>query len=600
MPGKLSQFWKELKRRRVPRLMAVYAGSAYVIFEASTLIFPRWGLPDWSIDLVLYLLVLGIIITFIVGWVYNITPEGIEKTTPLRQDQDGMEVKDSTAWRIATFASILVIICLIVFHILSGKGKERSIFDLEKSIAVLPFEYYNMDPEAEDIGDAFTNEIITQLYKIKGFDRIISHTSSLQYKGSNRPSIPTIGGELNVNFIIEGSLEQQKDSVAIQVQVIESVSDDHLWADEFRGSWDEIFSIRADIAKKIAEELKTILTRDEEVQIEEKPTENVIAYELYLLANQNSLKYNEESILKAITLYESAIELDPEFALAYVGMGKAYMSLFWEANWLPGDAYGKAREAIVKALEINDQLAETHAALANIRLSYDWDLEKAEKDFKRAIDLNPNLPDIYSGYKSLLEIMCRYEECHLRARQALYLNPNSVDAQNYYSYSFFNIGHADSAITYLKEQTKSHPESLGAHYLLGCTYLFTGAYEDAIEELEIAVEMDSISQPYRFYLGIAYARMGVMEETRMHLEKFEELEKDSRTVSFGKAVLLAELGVVDSAIYWLQRSFEERYRHLLYLKTVQTMFEPVRSDPGFLEVYHKIWPEQTEHQGSKL
>jgi TolB-like protein/Flp pilus assembly protein TadD len=592
MPNKLSQFWQELKRRRIPRLMTIYAGSAYVIFEASTLIFPRWGLPDWSIDLVLYLLILGVIITFIVGWVSDISPEGIEKTKSLRQDQDGKEVKDSTAWRIATYASLLVITGLIVFQIFSGKVKERSIFNLEKSIAVLPFDYYNMDPESEDIGDAFTNEIITQLYKIKGFDRIISHTSSLQYKGSNRRSIPTIGEELNVNFIIEGSLEQQNDSVAIKVQVIESASDDNLWAEEYKGNWDEIFSIRADIAKKIAAELNTILTPNEVVQIEEKSTDNVIAYELYLLGNQNSIEFNEEGLLKAITLYESAIELDPEFALAYVGMGRAYMDLFWHANWLPDDAYGKARDAIVKALEINEQLAEAHSALANIHLFYDWDLEKAEQGFRKAITLNPSQSDSYSGYSNLLEILCRYEECHLRARQSLNLDPNSIGLQNYYWYTFFNIGHADSAVILLKKQIKSHPESLGAHYLLGCTYLFLGDYRNAIEELEIALRIDSISQPYRLYLGIACARNGMIDKTRMHLEIFEELEEASRTVSFGKAVLLAELGEVDSAIFWLQRSFEEKYRHLLYLKTIQTMFEPIRSDPRFLEVYHNIWPEE--------
>jgi len=196
----------------------------------------------------------------------------------------------------------VVIAALIVLNILPRISGSKKISRMEKSIAVLPFYFYSSDAEAEDIGDALANEITTQLCKVTGFDRVISHTSTRQFKGSDRLSIPEIGKALNANFIIEGSLERQNEEVSIQIQIIEAASDDHLWANEFKGKWEGIFSIRADIAKEVAGELQTILSPEEIKEIEKTPTNNLDAYEYYLLGNHLMEDGTPVSIRKAMVL----------------------------------------------------------------------------------------------------------------------------------------------------------------------------------------------------------------------------------------------------------------------------------------------------------
>jgi len=589
-PNKLSQFWQELKRRRVIHVIVVYATVAFVIIELINNITEPLKLPEWTPTLVIIILLVGFPLVIIFSWIFDVTPEGLEKTKPLKKVEKREETIVVNSWRIAVYVCIVIITGLLAFNILSNRSKPGKDRSLEKSIAVLPFYYYNIDQDAEDIGDAFANEIITQLYKIKGFDRIISHTSTLKYKGADKLSMTEIGNELNANFIIEGSLERQHEDVSIQIQIIQADSDSHIWADKFTGEWDEIFTIRADIAKKVASELKTILSPDEIQQIEKEPTENPKAYDLYLLGNQYSNSGTEEAKLKAISFYEAAIELDPGFALAYTGIAYAYMGLFWNANWSPNKAYQEARLAVLKALEIDNQLAEAHTVLGNVLLNNDWDLLEAEKEFNHAIDLNPNLFSAYEGYADLLLISCRFSECHLRSRQALELNPNSNNLHNFYGVTFFYIDQADSAISYLKKRIEISPNSARAHYLLGYVYLEIGDYDKSIEELELAVELFSGPQPFHFYLGIAYARTGMINKVRNQLEQLNKYEENDKIVSFGKAVLLAELGETDQALYWLEEAYKERYQYLLYLKPVKVMFSTIRSDPRFIEIYQKVWP----------
>ena len=431
---------------------------------------------------------------------------------------------------------VITIVALFLFDIIGG-GKR--IEELEKSIAVLPFHYYNMDPEAEDIGDAFSNEIITQLCKIRGFDRIISHTSTLRYKGPDiPPSIPVIGDELDANFIIEGSLERQDEDVSIQVQIVRAASDDHIWAEEFKGKWRDIFEIRAAIAKNVAYELKTILSADEIEQIEKKPADNLEAYDFYLLGNQYSQQDTEEDNLKAIEFYASAIKLDPEFALAYVGMGATYRRLFFYANWLPEEDYEKSREALLKALKINDQLAEAHASLAFIKYEYNWDFEAAERELIKAIEFNPNLAIAYAQYGDLLSLTGHGLDGHQNFKKALMLDPKSTRLKVYFGYSYYLAGQVDSAINHLHQIIQEYPDIESSYRFLGFIYLSTPEYQKAIPLLERVVEISSINPMALLSLGIAYARTGMTNKTRELLDLFDALENESTSVSFPRAGFL--------------------------------------------------------------
>jgi serine/threonine-protein kinase len=587
-PNRLSKFWQELKRRKVIRTITVYAAAAFIILELLSIIIEPLRLPDWTLQFAIVFLCIGFIVAVILSWIYDIHPDGgMVKTEAVDMVKEEDSPKSSNSWKIASYVGFVVIIGLIVLNIVPRSENEEF---LEKSVAVLPFHFYSSDSEVEDIGDAFANEIITQLYKIKGFDRIISHTSTLQYKGSNKLSMPDIGKALNANYIIEGSMERQHEGISIQVQIIQAKNDDHIWADEFTDKWDSIFVIRSKIAKKVASELKTILTPQEIDLIDKEPTDNLKAFDYYLLANQYTITKTENNLLKAIDLFKSAIDLDPRFALAYVGLANSYMDLFWYANWLPQDAYERARELALEALELDSDLAEAHTALAKIKRNYDWDLQGAEEGFRQALKLNQNSAGTHIEYAYLQNITGNFREGHFHARKALELNPNSFEYDSYYGFTFFLINQIDSAINYLKSCIEVNSDIVSPHYFLGYLYIENEEYENAIDELEMAVKLDSVSQPYRYYLGIANARAGKLSETKKHLEVFNDLAKESRTVSFGKAALFAELREVDSSIFWLQKAYNERYRYFLYLRTYRVLFSPIRKDPRFLEIYHQIWP----------
>ena len=593
-PGKkLARLRQELKRRNVVRVITVYAAAAFVIMELVSIIVEPLRLPEWTLPLIIVLLCVGFIIAVILSWIYDLTPAGIAKTGPVKENGGDTQPKSSgiIGWKVTTIISLLVIASLILLNIFKISGRSGDIRKLEKSIAVLPFYYYNMDPEAEDLGDAFSNEIITQLYKIKGFDRIISHTSTLSYKGADMPSIPIIGDELNVNFIIEGSLERQNENVLIQIQIVRADTDDHIWADEFKGEWKNIFEIRASIAKDVASELKTLLSENEIEQIEKQATDNLEAYDLYLLGNQYSQEATEESYLKAIEFYESAIELDPMFALAYVGIGDVYRSMFFRANWLPEIAYEKSREALLKALEIDDQLAETHYSLARVKYEYDFEFVAAEEEFKKAIELNPNLARAYVYYGDLQFLRGRLQEALELAKKAILLEPTSIHNKTILGFGYYLAGYPDSAIIRLNSLIQQYPDIETPKRFLGAVYLSTGEFQEAITMLEKTVEIDPVSQGGHMLLGIAYARAGMEEKTRKQLEVFNRQEKEGKSVSFPRALLLAELGKIDSAMYWLERSYREKCQWVIYLREYDYFFTTIRSDPRFIDFYNKIFPD---------
>ncbi|MEA1887507.1 MAG: tetratricopeptide repeat protein [Bacteroidota bacterium] len=593
--NKLRKLWRELKRRNVIRVITVYAAAAFVILELVSIIVEPLRLPEWTLPLIIVLLCVGFVIAVILSWIYDLTPEGIERTESAKEPAENIPDRPSRqiGWKVATIISLVLIAGLVLLNIFKNNGRSGDIRKLEKSIAVLPFHYYNVNPEAEDIGDAFSNEIITQLYKVRGFDRIISHTSTLRYKGPDMPSMPVIGDELDVNFIIEGSLERQDEDVSIQVQIVRADTDDHIWADEFKGKWNDIFKIRASIAKNVASELKTILSQSEIELIEEEPTDNLEAYDFYLLGNQYRQKGSEENYLKAIDLYKSALDLDPEFALAWVGIGNSYRGMFFNANWLPEEAYEKSRAAVLRALKIDNQLAEAHLALARVKYEYDWDLEAAEREFKKAFELNPNLAEAYAYYGDLLNLKGDSEESQLYFKKALMLNPNppnSVRYQTFMGYSYLMAGKEDSAIIVLKQIAYEHPHLESPQRFLGAVYISSGEYDKAIEMMERAVEINSVAHSNRLLLGIAYARAGLLDKTREQLELLDGLEDETSSISFPRAALLAELGQVDSAMYWLGKAYEERNQWVLYLKVYDFFFTTIRSDPRFIEFYNKIWP----------
>jgi TolB-like protein len=281
--NKITQFWQELKRRKVVRRNMVYAASGFVILELVSIIADPLGLPEGTLRFVFFILCIGFVISIILSWYYDFTPDGLEKIKSSNEFEEAPVEKPSQliAWKIATYISAVIIVGFIIFYLAVRPNRADYLIDLEKSIAVLPFENMSVDEEYSHMGDAITDEIILELQKIKEFDRVLSRSSTMQYK-DNRPTIPEMAEKLGVNYIIEGSIQRHKEDVSIRVQVIRAEHEDHVWADEYDGKWEDIFSIQDEMALKVANELKTVLSPEEIEQIDKQPTDNPEAYDLYL------------------------------------------------------------------------------------------------------------------------------------------------------------------------------------------------------------------------------------------------------------------------------------------------------------------------------
>jgi len=584
-PNNPFPFWQELKRRKVIRVIPVYAAASFVLLELVDIIAEPLRLPDWTINFVLVLLGIGFIISIILSWVYDITPEGVQKTKPATQVRSEEKQATPVRWKISTYISVLIIIAFVVFYIVSSIKKSSDISKLEKSIAVLPFENWNSDEEYAHMGDAIANEINTQLAKVEEF-HVFSYTSSSQYKGSDKPSTPQIGKELGANFIIEGTIERQKENVSIHVQVIQTEDDDHIWAHEFKGKWEDIFTIRAEIAIKIAEKLKTVLSTEEIEQIEKKPTENLEAYDLYLLGRYYWNKRTEEGLKKSIEYFEQAKEINSNYALAYAGLADAYMILAWW-NYLPKETYLKAKEIALEALEIDKNLAEAHASLGFIASNFEWKRQDAEKEFKRAIELNPNYPQAHAWYATFLACIGQFEEAFVQIKKALELDPLSL-ITNYISGLIYNFARQyDEAIIKHQKALEIDKNFMPSHTYIFWSYLLQGMDIEAIEKLQEIMSMDTLTVKYVKVVGDIYEKSGI--EGVLHLLIDLKFTGMGGETHYFLAKYYAMLGEKEQALGLLDRNYEIRgYLHTL----VDPAFDNIRTDPRFIELLKKMGLEE--------
>lgn len=591
MPGKtnvLARFWQELKRRKVMRVITVYAAVAFVILQLVEILAPSLRLPDWTMNFILALLIIGFIIAVILSWIYDVKPEGgLEKTEPAK-DADVMVGKQSSnGWKIASYISLVVIAALILLNIQPRISSPRKISRMEKSIAVLPFYFYSNDTEAEDIGDAFANEITTQLCKVSGFDRVISHTSTRQFKGSDRLSIPEIGKILKANFIIEGSMERQNEEVSIQIQIIEAAGDDHLWAHEFRGEWKEIFTIRANIAKEVARRLQTILSPEEIEKIEKVPTEHLDAYEYYLLGDRLREEGTPVSLQKAKAYFSKAIEIDQNYLQSYVKLAYTYGNLAFHGSMRPTEAYPEMLRLANLIQEMDSLSGEAFELKSLVDYYYHFDFTRAEMNLERALELDPLNMEIFRNYAEYYFYLGRFEESIEMDRKAMTLDPLYPYSSQLPALHLYFAGKKDSAYSLLKS---FYGDRKNERTWLGFLYLLEGAYDLALNELEGLQNDDSPFLQSR--LGLLYHKLGKTEHARKILSILEaRAEKEFVSYTL-RGALLAELEQEDRALDYLKKGYEEREEYVMMLMHFDKLsYAGLRNHPQFMEIMQKVMPQ---------
>lgn len=397
----IERFWHEMKRRNVIHVIAVYAAVAFAVLQLSQILSDELSFPDWTMNLIIIILAVGFPITAIFSWFFDITSSGIEKTKPLNDKKKRGTESEIRTWKSTTLISIIIIFALIVFNIVKGSIGLNELKRLEKTIAVLPFENMSNSKEDDYMGDAITDEIIMQLYKIEEFT-VRSKTSVMQYKKTNKSSL-VVGKELDINFLVEGSIQLSEEKFRIRVQLINANKDDHLWGDIYEGNRQDIFFVQSKIAKQIADALKTVLTPEEIKKIDKSPTTNPDAYSRYLSGKKISdeawyffirgnMYTDSSSFDDAISNYDKSIEYDPSFATAY-SKRAITRSLLYYIKRLGGSKEQeniiKCKEDIEKALAIDPELLEAQMALGFYYYFCKQNYSEALIHFKIASDRDP-------------------------------------------------------------------------------------------------------------------------------------------------------------------------------------------------------------------
>ncbi len=454
-----------------------------------------------------------------------------------------------------------------------------------QSLAVLPLEDLSGDPAHDYFADGMTEALITDLAKIKAL-RVISRTSAMQYKGVRKP-VPQIARELNVDAVIEGSVLRSGDRVRITAQLIDAASDQHLWAESYERDFRDILSLQSEIARQIANEVKVTLSPQERARLGRARQVNPETHELYLKGRYHWNKRSEEGGKKALSYFQQAIESDPTYAQGYAGLADSYNILGYYNAISPEDAYPKGKAAALKALALDDSLAEPHAALGVIKRDFEWDWTGAEKEFRRAVELNPGYADAYHWRATLFGMLGRREESLREKARALAIDPLSLIMKTDLARMFYYTRDYDRSLEQYRAALDMDPNFSPTHFGLAHVYQQKGLFEEAISELQTGTRLSGDSTYALAKLGHGYAVAGKIDEARAVLTQLSELSKEKYVSPYDMAIVHVGLKENDQAFAWLEKAFEHRSLWLGYLK-VEPQLDPLRTDPRFQELVRRV------------
>jgi serine/threonine protein kinase/Tfp pilus assembly protein PilF len=459
-----------------------------------------------------------------------------------------------------------------------------------KSIAVLPLQDLSADPQQEYFADGMTEAVITDLAKIKAL-QVISRSSVMQYKTSKKP-LRDIAGELHADAVVEGSVMRSAERVQISVQLIDTTSGKHLWAKSYERAAKDVFVLQGEVAQEIAHQVQAAITPQERARLVTAKPVDPEAYELYLKGRHIMMRGGLEDVQKAIEYFQSGIRKDPNNALIYTGLADAYIHKMSDVHESPVEATVKARAAAMKALELDDSLAEAHTSLGSIKLFYDWDWTGAESELQRSMELNPSYPLAYRIYGGYLTMIGRHQEALPYFEEARRLDP--LYEQNYMAegYSNFMAHKYDEAVVQFRKNLEIEPDPM-TYFGLVLSLAEKGDYAAAISEGEKATKLNN-SPLLLTSLASAYARAGRRADAERVLGQLEEIAKHQgaapawhvRPVAYlcpyEVAGAYAQLGDKNQTFKWLGKA--RHSRSCMYWLRQDPRFDSVRADPRFQEL----------------
>ncbi len=523
--------WAELIRRRVIRVVVMYAVAGWIVIEIASTVLPNLGLPDWTVKLVTILVMLGFVIAIMLAWAFDIGPGGVHRTTST-DSAVSVEAKDKIT-------------------------QSPTVTDERKSIAVLPFVNMSGDAENEYFSDGISEEILNLMVKLPQL-RVASRTSSFMFKGKE-VSIPTIAAELGVDTVLEGSVRRADDQVRITAQLIDVKSDSHLWSETYDREMKDVFAIQDDIAHSITNALEMALSPRERRAIQSVATSNAGAYDFYLRGRSYMYTMTGHGYENAIRMFQQAIDLDAKYALAYAGIADAYSYMFRYADGSRKNAE-KAKEASEKAIALDPDSSEAHASHGLALIHIEGEYAEAERELEKAIELNPNLFEAYYYFGLVHSSQGEFEKAADMYFKAMEINPADYQPQIFLAQAYASLGRRQdemkarlASVDVLQRYLAMNPHDTRA-LIIGATQLcIIGEQEKGLELAERALGQD----------------------------------ENEPAVLYNAACFYALKGDIDRSLELLARAVELGWRNHDWLETDSDL-DSLRTDPRFIALLKKM------------
>ena len=575
----MSNLFSEFKRRNVYKVAALYIIVGWVVLQVVDMFMSFMPLPEWTSRLVFVLLAAGFPVALLLAWAFDLTPDGVKLETS--KDSDTASRRGD----LFIYGASAIVLVIWISSLDWWQGAADTETTDIRSLVVLPLDNLMNDPEQTYFVAGMHEALITELSKIEAL-RVISKTSAMKYLDS-KMSVPEIGQELGVDAVIEGSVLRAGETVRITVQLIEATSDRHLWADNFDRELTDILGLYADVTREIVDRIRIEVTPEEAARFVAQPAVNADAYELYLKGRYLCDQWGPQEMLQGVEFMRQAIALDPNNALAQAGLGFCLQYAAFFSYVVPLEITDDAEHAARKAIVLDHELVDGWVSFAGIRYYLNFDMTAAELANERALSLNPKHPRALVHYSWQLGEAGRFDEAIEVAKKAIALDPFSPTVRTTTSQAYYLHRDFEQTIVEYEAIIEMDPGDPSFHFFLAWALEQTGELEQAISHHERAIELSGRASLYVGGLGHAMGLAGRRDEAELILSELIERESEARAEPIHVAMVHIGLGNYDQAIDWLEKAFDARNSHMLYIKQ-GAQFDPLRSNPRFNRLLERM------------
>src|SRR6478752_2256387 len=589
---RLQNFFAELKRRNVYKVAVAYIVAGWALSQGIAQVFPVFDVSNWLIRLIVLLIIIGLPIALILAWMFELTPEGIKRTATA-DAMPNVTRKKKYVWIYVVVIGAVISIGLFFLgrytatNTASAARTEAATVP-SKSIAVLPFDNLSRDPDNAFFAEGIQDEILTRLAKVADL-QVISRTSTQHFKSAPE-DLRDIAKKLGVMNILEGSVQKANDQVRVNVQLINALTDAHLWAETYDRKLTDVFAVESDIAKTIADTLQAKLTGSEKIAISKKPTANPEAYELYLKGRFFWNKRTAADLRKSIEYFNQAIAKDPGYAQAYAALAQSWKLLPAFNGGAPNDCFPQAEAAAKKALALDDTSSTAHAALASLKGLNGFDYPGAIAEYERTLQLNPNDATAHQWFANdTLANIGQKEREIAELKHAVELDPLSLVINSNLGVAYIHARRLDEAIAQLRKTVELDGAFYYARYNLAQALELKGLIPEATAEYQKTMSMTEDPVPLGM-LGRLYGLHGQKDEALRILQKLRQNREQGYTAAYSLALIYVGLGDHNEALNWLEQGYREHDGFNIGPIRVDPLLAPLHGDPRFEALAEKIVP----------